>query len=77
MKLIDCKQFESLLNRVISELPELDGVLVVRCADCKYLDVLNDKVYYAKCKMTNTVFESFELDTRTHYCSLGRKKENK
>ena len=61
--------------QVIRELPEVDAVPVVRCANCKYLDVLNDKIYYARCKMTNTVFESFKLDTRTHFCSLGRKKD--
>ena len=61
--------------QVIRELPEVDAVPVVRCANCKYLHVLNDKIYYARCKMTNTVFESFKLDTRTHFCSLGRKKD--
>ena len=60
---------------VIRELPEVDAVPVIRCSNCMYLDILNDKVYYAQCKMANTVFESFKLDTRTHYCSLGRKKE--
>lgn len=61
--------------KVIRELPEVDAMPVVRCANCMYLDILNDKVYYARCKMTNTVFESFKLDTRVHYCSFGRKKE--
>ena len=61
--------------QVIRALPEVDAVPVVRCANCIHLNVLNDKIYYAQCEMTNTVFESFKLDTRTHFCSLGRKKE--
>ena len=61
--------------QVIIELPEVDAVPVVRCANCMYLHILNNKIYYARCKMTNIIFESFKLDTRTHFCSLGRKKE--
>ena len=38
--------------KVIRELPEVDAVPVVRCVNCKYLDVLNDKIYYAQCKIT-------------------------
>ena len=68
---------KELVRSIVCRTPAADVVPVVRCANCMYLDILNDKVYYARCKMTNTVFESFKLDTRTHYCSLGRKKENK
>ena len=51
-------------------------VEVVRCKDCKHLNVLNRKDLYAHCPKTNTVFFPFELDTRTHFCSLGERKDN-
>lgn len=54
----------------------VDAVEVVRCKDCKHLNVLNRKDLYAHCPKTNTVFLPFELDTRTHYCSLGERKDN-
>ena len=48
---------------------------VVRCRECKHLNVLNRKELYAHCPKTNTVFLPFELDTREHFCSLGERKE--
>ena len=48
---------------------------VVRCRECKHLNVVNRKELYAHCPKTNTVFLPFELDTREHFCSLGERKE--
>ena len=59
----------------ISEAPTVDAVPVVRCRECKHLNVLNRKELYAHCPKTNTVFLPFELDTREHFCSLGERKE--
>ena len=56
-------------------LPVSDVVPVVRCRECKHLDVVNRKELYAHCPKTNTVFLPFELDTREHFCSLGERKE--
>ena len=55
--------------------PTVDAVPVVRCRECKHLNVLNRKELYAHCPKTNTVFLPFELDTREHFCSLGERKE--
>ena len=55
--------------------PTIDAVPVVRCRECKHLNVLNRKELYAHCPKTNTVFLPFELDTREHFCSLGERKE--
>lgn len=55
--------------------PTIDAVPVVRCRDCKHLNVVNRKELYAHCSKTNTVFLPFELDTREHFCSLGERKE--
>ena len=59
----------------IEDAPTVDAVPVVRCRECKYLNVLNRKELYAHCPKTNTVFLPFELDTREHFCSLGERKE--
>ena len=55
--------------------PTIDAVPVVRCWECKHLNVVNRKELYAHCPKTNTVFLPFELDTREHFCSLGERKE--
>ena len=59
----------------IADAPTVDAVEVVRCRECKHLNVLNRKELYAHCPKTNTVFPPFELDTRKHFCSLGERKE--
>ena len=60
---------------VLREAPTIDATPVVRCKECKHLNVVNRKELYAHCPKTNTVFLPFELDTREHFCSLGERKE--
>ena len=62
-------------DHFISNAPTVDAVPVVRCRECKHLNVVNRKELYAHCPKTNTVFLPFELDTREHFCSLGERKE--
>ena len=64
-----------LIHNAIDQAPTIDAVPVVRCKDCKHLNVVNRKELYAHCPKTNTVFLPFELDTREHFCSLGERKE--
>lgn len=59
----------------LNNAPIIDAVPVVRCLECKHLNVVNRKELYAHCPKTNTVFLPFELDTREHFCSLGERKE--
>lgn len=66
--------FEAFIERLKEE-PTVDAVKVVRCEECKHLNVVNRKELYAHCPKTNTVFLPFELDTREHFCSLGERKE--
>ena len=61
--------------RCIEQAPTVDAVPVVRCRECKHLNVLNRKELYAHCPKTNTVFLPLDLDTREHFCSLGKRKE--
>ena len=63
------------LIELIEKAPTIDAVPVVRCRECKHLNVVNRKALYAHCPKTNTVFLPFELDTREHICSLGERKE--
>ena len=53
-----------------------DIVEVVRCYDCKHLQVINDGKVYAKCTMTDFEFLPFGTDTREHYCGFGERSEN-
>ena len=84
MRLIDADKLSARLSRnvmpyfTVSDIenaPTIDAVPVVRCKECKHLNVLNRKELYAHCPKTNTVFLPFELDTREHFCSLGKRKE--
>lgn len=59
---------------ILSDAPTIDAVPVVRCRECKHLNVINDPKLYAHCPKTNTVFLPFDLDTREHFCSLGQRK---
>lgn len=59
----------------LNNAPTIDAIPVVRCRECKHLNVVNRKELYAHCPKTNTVFLPFELDTREHFCSLGERKE--
>ena len=64
-----------LICTAVNQAPTIDAVPVVRCRECKHLNVVNRKELYAHCPKTNTVFLPFELDTREHFCSLGERKE--
>ena len=59
----------------LKQYEDSDAVSVVRCRECKHLNVVNRKEIYAHCQKTNTVFLPFELDNREHFCSLGERKE--
>ena len=63
------------VRSILHSAKTIDAVPVVRCKECKHLNVLNRKELYAHCPKTNTVFLPFELDTREHFCSLGERKE--
>lgn len=60
----------------IEEAPTVDAAEVVRCKDCKHLNVLNKNEIYAHCPKTNMVFRPFDIDTREHFCSCGERKIN-
>ena len=69
-----CSDWEILAKETLREVPLVDATPVVRCQECKHLNVINNPKLYAHCPKTNTVFLPFDLDTREHFCSLGERK---
>lgn len=64
----------SLVKGIIAGMPAAEVTPVVRCRECKHLNVVNNEKLYAHCPKTNTVFLPFQIDTRTHFCSLGERR---
>lgn len=48
---------------------------IVRCGECEHLEIINKAPTYAKCAITNRVFKLWDEDTRSHFCSYGKRKE--
>ena len=48
---------------------------IVRCKDCRHLEVCNTEYTYAMCHKHHIRFEPFEDDTRNNYCSWGERAE--
>ena len=48
-----------------------DFAEVVRCSECKHLEIINKAPIYAKCKKHGIVFELWQEDTRENFCSFG------
>lgn len=68
-----CAGWNGLLG-LVEKAPTVDAVIVTRCKDCKHLCVWNRKDIYAFCPKTNIVFLPFDKDTRTFFCSYGKRK---
>lgn len=47
----------------------------VNCAECKFLEVINQNDCYAICVKSGLKFLPFQLDTRTHTCQFAELKE--
>ena len=74
MKLIPSEEMAS--KYAVANAPTIDAAEVVRCKDCKYLNIINKAPLYAYCGKSNYIFHLFEEDTREHFCSWGERKEN-
>lgn len=51
--------------------PQID---LVRCGECKYLEVINKAPIYAHCHKWDYDFELWQEDTRTNFCSWGERR---
>ena len=66
-----------LATEIAFNMPTADVVEVVRCKDCRHLEILNGKEYYARCKWHNRLFASFgKADTRTWFCADGERRDD-
>ena len=59
---------------IIDNQPTADVEEVVRCENCKHIKVANSPTVYARCEKTKFLFESFQTDIRTHFCSFGERR---
>ena len=59
----------------MSKIPTADVAEVVRCSECKHLEIINKAPIYAVCKHEKLVFELWEADTRKHSCVDGERKK--
>lgn len=47
---------------------------IVRCEDCKHLEVINKAPIYAHCHKWDYDFELWQEDTRRLFCSYGERR---
>lgn len=66
---------ERIIKSLAKAINPQDAIEVVRCKDCKYLNIINKAPLYAYCGKSNYIFHLFEEDTREHFCSWGEKRE--
>lgn len=59
------------IQQAVDEQPTVDAVPVVRCSECKYLNIVNGKEVYAFCGNLPVLFFMFDVDTREFYCADG------
>ena len=67
---------ERIIKSLAKAINPQDAIEVVRCKDCKYLNIINKAPLYAYCGKSNYIFHLFEEDTREHFCSWGERREN-
>ena len=48
---------------------------LIRCKDCRYLNVINSNTVYAICRKHGIEFLPFEDDARECFCSWAERKE--
>lgn len=53
---------------------EATGLDLVRCGECKRLEVINKAPIYAHCHKWDYDFELWQEDTRTNFCSWGERR---
>lgn len=67
----------NILSDALREYQSADMVEVVRCKDCKHLEILNGKCVFARCNRHVFPYISFgNADTRTWFCADGERGED-
>lgn len=61
----------------INEIPTAAVVEVVRCKDCKHLEIINGPHIYARCNLHEFPIISFGvIDTREWFCADGERRDD-
>lgn len=69
-------EIERMVKNLAKAINPQDTIEMVRCKDCKYLDITNKAPVYACCSKHNYTFPLWEEDTRERFCAWGERKEN-
>lgn len=62
---------------LVGSAPTADVAEVVRCKDCKHLEIINGPHIYARCNLHEFPIISFGvIDTREWFCAYGERRED-
>lgn len=61
--------------KIVRSAPD-DIVHVVRCSECKNLEMINNEGVFAKCNKHNMLFLLWEDDIRENGCSWGEERDD-
>lgn len=71
------KEFKEIFDEIIDAQPTAAVVEVVRCKDCKHLEIINGPHIYARCNLHEFPIISFGvIDTREWFCADGERRED-
>lgn len=71
------KEFKEIFDEIIDAQPTADVAEIVRCKDCKHLEIINGPRVYARCNRHDFPIISFGLiDTREWFCADGERRGN-
>ncbi len=62
--------------KMINGLPTIDAISVVRCKNCRHLEVVNKEPVYAVCEKNNHTFYLWQEDTHKFFCAYGERKDD-
>lgn len=66
-----------ILSDALREYQSADMVKVVRCKDCKHLEIINWKSVFALCNRHDfSIHQFWYADTRTWFCADGERRED-
>jgi hypothetical protein len=72
---VRARENADILSDALSEYQSADMVEVVRCKDCKHLEILNGECVFARCNRHDFPYISFgNADTRTWFCADGERR---
>lgn len=74
LKAFDIEELQVIDENYLNEVTENQVKETVKCAECKYLILVNQKDCYARCEKTKQNFLPFGIDTREYTCKYAESK---